>query len=157
MNEKRTLFNLLHPPSLLVLGVFAAGCSEELGPRPLVVTRVTGIVREGNRPVSGGWIEFLPVDGTVGNLCSARLGKDGSFTAAHVAVGRNLVRLVDAPIAAPGAATLFQRYDTTPIRRVIPERPDEPLFIDLLDELTRYGDSVVRKSRHASGARRESR
>ena len=64
------------------------GCSEELGPEHMPVARVKGFVKEGVRPVSEGWIEFIPVDGTVGNLCSARLHADGSFEAEHVRGGR---------------------------------------------------------------------
>src|SRR5438132_13339166 len=79
------------------LGLLSAGCAEELGPVPLRVARVQGVVRERGRPVSGGWIEFVPVDGTVGNLRSARLHQDGSFEADRVAVGTNLIRLVNAP------------------------------------------------------------
>src|SRR5207253_905083 len=88
---------LAMPRALLILslGLLVTGCSEELGPVPMRVSRVRGVVREGSRPVSGGWIEFFPVDGTIGNLRSARLRADGSFDADGVAVGVNLIRLVN--------------------------------------------------------------
>ncbi len=65
-------------PRLLLLGLLAPGCSEELGPERFPTTRVAGIVVEGGRPVAGGWIEVIPTDGTVGNIRSARIGTDGS-------------------------------------------------------------------------------
>src|SRR5213082_863800 len=119
---------LTMPRTLLIvgLGLFSAGCSEELGPVPLRVARVQGVVREGGRPVSGGWIEFFPVDGTVGNLRSARLHPDGSFEVDRVAVGTNLIRLVNAPIGLPELSRLFSSYHS-PIRRVITEQPGEPM------------------------------
>src|SRR4051794_23364773 len=75
-------------PATLVLGfaLFLAvpGCAEELGPERFVTTRVTGIVREGREPVSAGFIEFSPIDGTVGKLTSAPIGRDGRFVAEGV-------------------------------------------------------------------------
>ena len=40
------------------LAIGPSGCSEELGPEHMAVARVKGFVKEGLRPVSGGWIEF---------------------------------------------------------------------------------------------------
>jgi len=122
---------------LLVFGFLAPGCSEELGPERFPTTRVAGVVVEGGRPVGGGWIEFIPTEGTVGNIRSARIGKDGSFQTDRVAIGENVIRLVNAPISIPGGAALFGQF-TTPVRRKIPQEPDGPLKIDLLDEAVRY-------------------
>src|SRR5262249_10621394 len=113
------------------------GCAEELGPVPMPVTRVKGTVREGGRPVSGGWIEFHPVDGTIGNLRSARLRNDGSFDADGVAVGQVLIRLVNARIESPVASRVFGAF-SSPIRRHIPEEPGEPILVDLVEELIRF-------------------
>jgi len=115
----------------------APGCSEELGPERFPTTRVAGIVVEGGRPVGGGWIEFLPTEGTLGNIRSARIGKDGSFEADRVAIGENVIRLVNAPIKTPGGAMLFSQF-ASPVRRRIPPQPDGPLTIDLRDEAVRY-------------------
>jgi hypothetical protein len=117
----------------LSLGLLAAGCSEELGPIPLRVTRVKGVVTEEGYPISGGWIEFVPVDGTVGNPRSARLHADGSFEVDKVAVGVNLIHLLHAPFRSAATARLFSPY-TSPIRRVIPEQPGRFLRIDLAEE-----------------------
>jgi hypothetical protein len=126
----------------LLLGLIfvAAGCSEELGPERLPVTRISGIVREGSQPVTGGWIEFIPVDGTVGNLCSAKLDADGLFHANRVAIGVNLIRLVNTPLSTPGAAMVVGAFQS-PIRREIAAQPTEPISIDVVEEMIRYRSS----------------
>jgi hypothetical protein len=127
-----------------------------LGPERFVVARVKGVVKEGARPVSGGWIEFFPLNGTVGNLCSARLNADGSFEAAHVAVGENLVRLANASLSSEAAKRLFGAY-TSPIRRTIPAQPSGPVVIDVVDEAIRWRNSrppATRPDPGQSGATR---
>ncbi len=118
----------------VVVGL-AAGCAEELGPERMRTTRVTGVVRVGDRPVGGGWIEFIPVDGTVGNMRTAPLASDGSFEATRVAVGSNIVGLAHPPIALPGGR-LFETF-RSPIRREIPAGPTTRLDLDLLAEFIR--------------------
>jgi hypothetical protein len=125
---------------LMIAGLLSSGCSEELGPVPMPVTRVRGIVREGDRPVPGGWIEFIPVERTVGNLRSARLLPDGSFDAEGVAVGKNAIRLVNVALESPRFVQLFCPF-TSPIRRVITEPPTAPLDINLVQEAVRYEQS----------------
>src|SRR5947209_4945853 len=92
MNPARSIASALRSALLIGAALLPVGCSEELGPVPMPVARVHGVVTEGHRPVAGGWIEFMPVDGTVGNLRSARLEPDGSFAADRVAVGVNAIR-----------------------------------------------------------------
>ncbi len=129
------------------------GCSDELGPGHFPTTRVTGRVVEGKQPVGGGWIEFIPCEGTVGIMRSARIGKDGSFQADGVAIGENLIRLVNSPIAIPGGAILFANY-SSPIRRKIPPHLEGPMTIDLMEEVLRYQavrpQPVGRKAAHAT-------
>ncbi len=122
---------------VLLCGLLAPGCSEELGPERFPTARVVGRIVEGGSPVGGGWIEFLPTDGTVGNMRSARIGKDGSFQADRVAIGENVIRLVNAPIGIPGGAILFGKF-SSPIRRKIPVRPEGLLTIDLVEEVVLY-------------------
>jgi len=141
---------------LLLLGLLASGCSEELGPERFPTTRVAGVVVEGGRPIAGGWIEFIPTDGTVGNIRSARIGRDGSFRADRVAIGENVIRLVNAPINLPGGEKLFGQF-SSPVRRKIPLEPDGRLAIDLLEEAVRYQATRPRPATHgasnfASGA-----
>ena len=131
-----------------------AGCTEELGPEPMPVTRVKGSVTEGGRPLSDGWIEFFPVDGTVGNLRSARIHADGSFDADGVAVGLNLLRLVNAGVVKKlDIFTTFQ----SPIRRRIPAQPGEPLRIELIDEAIHYQSTLSQQARSGSASPGESR
>jgi hypothetical protein len=139
-------------PELLVLlisfGLASPGCSEEPGPEHFPTTQIAGTLVEGGRPVSGGWIEFIPTDGTVGNIRSAVIGKDGKFQVDRAPIGENAIRLVNAPITIPGGARLFGQF-ATPIRRKIPARPDGPLNIDLLEEAVRYQASLPRRTAHA--------
>jgi hypothetical protein len=121
----------------ILLGLISSGCTEELGAEHFPTTRVSGVVVEGGRPVAGGWIEFIPVEETVGNIRSARIQPDGSFQVDQVAIGENAIRLVNAPIQLHRGSQLFGQF-STPIRRVIPPQPDGPLEIDLLEEAMRY-------------------
>jgi len=145
MIDNRRLVFWLRPFTLAWLALGLSGCAEVFGPERMPVSRVKGRVSEGGRPVQGGWIEFFPVDGTVGILRSARLHPDGSFEADRVAVGLNLIRLVNTSIEVPGVARLFGAY-TSPIRRTIPEQPGSPLAIDLLDEAIRWEESRLQRA-----------
>jgi hypothetical protein len=110
----------------------------------MVVTRVSGFIKEGSRPVSGGWVVFFPVDGTVGNLRSARLRSDGSFDANGVAVGLNLIRLVNTSLSSRELRDLFGAY-TSPIRRIIPAVPTQPLSIDVIEEAIKAQNARSRR------------
>jgi hypothetical protein len=113
------------------------------------VTRVKGSVSERGQAVRGGWIEFFPVDGGIGNIRAARLRADGSFDADRVAVGLNLIRLVNTDIHHADAARLFGSYQS-PIRRTISAQSNEPLVIELVDEATRWDQSRPRRARAQS-------
>jgi hypothetical protein len=112
-----------------------SGCSEELGSdsRSRVTTRVTGIVLEGKEPVQGGWVEFLPTEGTVGVNRSARIGPDGRFAADGVAVGVNRVGLSGMTVRNPILRRLFEPLSSK-VYRTIPAQPTDDMVIDLLQE-----------------------
>jgi hypothetical protein len=129
----------------LVAALSLAGCREELGPVAFPTTRVSGVVREGGRPVSDGWIEFFPVDGTVGNLRSAPIAADGRFEVAQVAVGWNAIDVVNAPIRWPEVQSLLNARGK-PIRRAIPEGTATNLEIDLLAEAYRHERKQSKKA-----------
>lgn len=150
MTDRPRLLTRVDPFLLLLAWMYcvAVGCTEELGPEQMPVARVSGVVREGKQAVAGGWIEFIPVDGTVGNLCSAKINAHGSFDARRVSIGVNLIRLVNAPLSTPGTA-IFGAFQS-PIRREIVAAPSEPLSIDIVEELIRYRSS--RGSPAASGS-----
>jgi hypothetical protein len=97
------------------------------------VTSVRGRITENGRPVKVGWIEFVPVDGTIGKLRSARVGADGTFQAEKVAVGLNLIRLINLDIGNEDVKMLFEAFHS-PIRRTIPAQPAVPVRIELVDE-----------------------
>jgi hypothetical protein len=73
--------------------VWLVGCREELGPEPMPTATVSGRIHVAGAPIGGGWVEFLPVEGTVGLMRSAPLALDGTFRADKVPVGRVLIRL----------------------------------------------------------------
>ncbi len=122
---------------LFVLPLAGSGCDSALGPERFRTVKVSGRIVEGRDPVKGGWIEFIPVGGTIGNQRSARIKADGSFQADKVAIGENALRLVNTPIRLPGGAQLFGAF-TTPVRRVISEHQAAPQVIDLIEEAIRY-------------------
>jgi hypothetical protein len=119
----------------VALVLAAAGCHDVLGPIRLETTRVTGVVVEGGRPVRGGWVEFAPIDGTVGNMRSAPIGPDGRFRADRVPVGVNRVGIVGAPVAIPNWRRYFDPLNSTIQRRTTPGSCE--VTIDLLEELAR--------------------
>ena len=75
----------------LMLG---AGCGQELDRFQYPTRTLAGQVTFQGRPVTSGWVEFVPTHGTVGNIVSARLGAGGRYTARAVAVGNNQVKIV---------------------------------------------------------------
>ncbi len=115
------------------LGLCALGCRDMLGPEKMVTTTVLGKVTQGTRPVTQGWVEFVPVDGTVGRMRSARIQKDGSYQATKVAVGVNLIRLVATDIDNPDFKQGFGSF-ASPIRRKITVESGGRVEIDVVDE-----------------------
>jgi magnesium transporter len=130
--------------AILAMSSMILGCSEELDPEHPATSTVDGVVRVGNTPVGGGWIEFDPVEGTAGNLRIARIRPDGSFQADRVPVGKVLVRLSQIPVlgvpgpAGPVSSRVFGSFQS-PIRRTIPDRSKVDLTIDLIEESARAG------------------
>jgi hypothetical protein len=133
----------LAPLALASLGA-SSGCSDVLGPEHMPVTSVVGKLTQNGRPVAGGWIEFVPVDGTVGKLHSARIKADGTFHAEHVSVGLNLIRLVNIDITDTNVKWLFGAFHS-PIRRDIPPRANAPVKIDLVDEWNLFREEFARQ------------
>lgn len=117
--------------------MLTAGCAEELGPVPMPVTRVRGLVKEGARRVSGGWIEFLPVEGTIGKPRSARLATDGTFDADGVALGTVAIRLVNVPTETRAYQRIFSAF-SSPIRRRVTDPPSGAVVIDLDEEAIQF-------------------
>lgn len=136
---------------LIVAALFSCGCAEELGPVPMPVARVQGRVTVGDRPITGGWIEFVPVGQTIGKLRSAHVGADGSFDADGIAVGENAIRLVNEQVDLTPALRLFGTFGS-PIRRVIRAAPSGPVTINLVEEAVRFQEANRRRAASAPTA-----
>src|SRR5262249_47537587 len=107
--------------------------------------RLSGRVRFPVAPAGPLWAEFAPVDGTIGNLRSARLSPDGSFEVEDLPIGRLAIRLVGAPFRRSGDPAL-DRYlarvqQMYLIRRTVPW---EGLEIALQPGQGRFDRSVAR-------------
>jgi hypothetical protein len=151
MSQERHIGPSLSARLTVLLLVTMSGCREELGPETFPIAQVTGIVTEGSRPLNRGWIEFVPVDGTVGNLRSGWIQPDGSFQVDRVAIGENAIRLVHAGIQLPQFQELVGNF-STPIRRSIQARPTKALKIDVLEESVRFLSARARLRMSASSA-----
>jgi hypothetical protein len=133
MNEVRRRDLWLRAVVAGFLAVCSLGCHDALGPEKMITTTVLGSVKQAGKPLSRGWIEFIPVDGTVGRMRSARIQKDGSFQATKVPVGLNLIRLVNADIENDELRWGLGSF-ASPIRRTIAEKPDGRVDIDVFEE-----------------------
>ncbi len=112
---------------LLLLG----GCGEELGSTKMPTAPVRGQVRIGSTPLTRGFVEFRPVDGTVGRLRWARIGPDGRFATDGVAVGTVGLRFVGAGLPTQLVRNFGQSYL---IRREVAQLSPTVMTIDLQAE-----------------------
>ena len=118
----------------LVVLLIGAGCAEEWGPDWVPSAEVSGRVHRSGHPLTRGWLEFLPVDGTIGRLQSAPINPDGTFLANGVAPGSVAIRVVGADL--PGAEySLFSQIYV--IRREVRDAQANQLNIDLEQERRR--------------------
>jgi hypothetical protein len=130
------------------LALGSLGCHDALGPERMITTNVVGSVTQAGRPLSRGWIEFIPIDGTVGRMRSARIQKDGGFHATKVPVGFNLIRLVNVDIENDDLRRGMGSF-ASPIRRTISEKPGgDRVEIDVIEE---YRKAAAAKLRSRDG------
>jgi hypothetical protein len=123
-----------------------AGCAEELMPPPSHTTTVTGRLLLMGRPVGRGWLEFVPIEGTVGVLRSARLQQDGTFRAERVPVGRVAIRLVGAGRLASGDPMIDRFLVLVSQRYLIHRDVKGPSTPDLEIDLGREAVASVREA-----------
>ncbi|MDX2037394.1 MAG: hypothetical protein SFX72_12145 [Isosphaeraceae bacterium] len=132
------------------------GCSEELGPERFETTDLSGRVYSLNGPITSGWVEFFPTDGTMGNLTTARIGADGRYVARRVPVGRVAISLVGIPAqmfrtpGGPVPSTVFQ-LGSSPIRRTVGAGTASSLDLDLSVEAVRFLEERQGRARAAGG------
>jgi hypothetical protein len=126
---------------LVLIASLTAGCAEELHPESIPTTRVTGVVRNGGQPVQDGWVELMPVDGTLGDLRTAPIGRDGSFEVTGVGIGAHLVDIAHASIGGTRPTPSFMHMTNVPIRRVVRAGAANHLTIDLFEETLRRRNS----------------
>jgi hypothetical protein len=134
------------------LALCSIGCRDVLGPEKMRVVTVDGQLTQGKKNVTRGWIEFVPVDGTVGRMRSARVLEDGTFHATKVAVGINLIRLVNADIDDPDLRRGFGSF-ASPIRRTITEGLGGRLEIDVFEEYRKSAASKMQERGRAAEPR----
>jgi hypothetical protein len=134
------------------LALCSLGCRDVLGPEKMVTTTVLGSVSLGGKPVSQGWIEFVPVDGTVGRMRSARIQKDGSFHATKVPVGINLIRLVNTDIENFDLRHRFGSF-ASPIRRKITDQSGARIQIDVIEEYLKAAKARANEAGQPAGSR----
>jgi hypothetical protein len=127
--------------------IVRAVLKEEVGPEaPARTTRVAGRVNFRGRPVGSGWLQFVPIDGTVGNLRSASLLQDGTFHVDRVPVGKVAVVLTLPDFEQRALQVgdkrfgrfLFEARQSGFIQRVIPDEREARLNLDLEVEQTLF-------------------
>jgi len=147
-----------HWPSFLAslaLIFCSIGCHDVLGPEQMPVATVDGKVTQRGIPITRGWVEFVPIDGTVGRMRSAPLRRDGTFHATKVPVGLNLIRLVnvdyDPKVLGPMAHDLRRVFGafTSPIRRTIALDRNPLLDVEIAEEYVKMTRQPGRPGREA--------
>ncbi len=141
-----------------LVGGTVVGCTSELGPESFPASRAEGTVRIAGTPVSSGWLEFVPAEGTMGNLRSAPIHRDGSYGVDGVPRGRVVIRLVGVygpPIPTslgPVERSSFRSF-LSPIRRVIDGDATSHLDLDLALEAEAYQRHRLEASRPIDSSR----
>ncbi len=109
------------------------GCSEEWRDVSISTTTVNGRITYRGRPISGGWIELLPAEGSLGYLRSSPLDADGRFQIERVSEGVHVVRVVNPPfsLTSVGPVEARSRFETpmSPARVMV--REGDELLIEL--------------------------
>lgn len=80
-------------PAIMALAALP-GCRDMLGPPHPATATVRGRLLLHGRPIGPCFVEFQPIDGTVGDLRSGRVDAGGRFTVTRVPIGRVGIRVV---------------------------------------------------------------
>jgi len=128
--RNQSALNLVTLATTLLVSL--SGCGGIFGPEPFKTTRVEGSVRIAKEPLRGGFIEFSPIDGTVGIMRSAPIRPDGTFVVDRVPVGSNAIAIVGGSLPS-GLSGICDPLGSQ-IHRTITDSQDSKIDIDLLAE-----------------------
>ncbi len=123
----------------LAIPLVATGCAEEWGPDWIPGAEVSGRIHRSGQPLTQGWLEFLPVDGTIGQLRSVPINPDGTFLTNGVAPGSVAIRVVGADLSGSEYSLFSQIYV---IRREVRDAQANKLDIDLEQERQRVASEL---------------
>lgn len=136
---------------LVGFGVAAAlaGCDDALRRKPDKTTTIRGRILLDGQPLPIGWLEMVPIDGTLGTLRSAPVLPDGSFSAAGVPIGRLAVLLAGRPIPRTGDPTIDKYLSIVRrnhfLRVTTKDDPNQRIEIDLREEMYALDREIKRK------------
>ena len=121
---------------LFLLLAASAGCGRALGPERFATATARGTVRLRGEPVSGRWVEIVPIEGTLGRLRSARLAADGTFQVDRVPLGLVAIRLAGPRLPYTGEPRLDNFLFLCNRHHLIhkPHVAGVPIAIELRDE-----------------------
>ncbi len=124
--------------AIAILVMTLPGCGRALGPERSETASVQGRVHLRETPIALGWVEFVPIEGTIGRLRSAKLRADGTFAATEIPVGRVAIRLAGPPLPRTGEPGidnfLFMCRRQPLIHKSIPRSGIGDMEINLRDE-----------------------
>jgi hypothetical protein len=136
------------PLLVLVVLILVPGCEPIFGPPQTRVASFSGRVLWHGQPISRGWLEISPTEGTLGHLRSARLEPDGTFRAERVPVGTVAIRIVGMPMLRSRDRAedrfLLDIRQVSLIRRTVPPAGLASCLIELDREALLIPDEAVR-------------
>lgn len=118
------------PVMALFLAASLAGCSEEQPDPAFPHVSVHGKISRGGKPLTSGWVEFVPVDGGQGTFRSGAITPDGSYRITDLGPGLHGVRII-----VPRDKSFFP-FDQffSPIRRTLSSEASQQFDLDLSAE-----------------------
>lgn len=118
------------PVMVLFLAASLSGCSEERPDPAFPYVAVHGQISRDGKPVSSGWIEYVPVDGGQGTFRSGPITQDGSYRITGLGPGLHGVRVI-----VPRDKSFFP-FDQffSPIRRTLGTEASQEFDLNLSEE-----------------------
>ena len=128
-NLTRAGFVTLKLGFLTILSI-VSGCSEEMPGTRFPLANVQGKVVRDGKPLTNGWVEYVPVDGGKGVFRSGPIELDGMYQMTGLGPGLHVVRVV-----VPRDKSIFP-FDQffSPIRRTLTSDSVQTYDINLNEE-----------------------